>query len=102
MPEVVRNASVAVTAAQSNVISEAQYGAQRAVISITNLEAVGGNNVFLAWDAEAAANKGMLLVPQQTYIESIDAGYKPSNARICAFSAGNITLAIHERILLRG
>ncbi len=101
--EVIRNANVTTGVATSTEIAteNAGYSAQRSMISITNLEAAGGNNVFLSWGQEAAANKGLLLVPQQTYIESMDSGYKPSNRQINAYAAAAVNLSIMERTLVR-
>jgi hypothetical protein len=102
--EYIRNATVAVNAGVSTEIAPAYYGqnSQRAVFMVTNLEAVGGQTVYLSFDEEAAANKGIPLAPGQSYLESLDAGYKPTN-RICnAYSAGAMSVAIHERILSRG
>jgi len=74
--------------------------AQRSLITISNLEVPGGNTVYLSWGQEAAANKGFPLMPQQTYIESIDSGYKPSNLAINGYSAAAVNLAIQERTQL--
>lgn len=101
--EYIRNATISVGAATSTEIAPAYYGqnSQRAVIMITNLEAAGGNTIYISFDEEAKANKGIPLAPGQTYLESIDAGYKPTN-RICnGYSAGAMSVAVHERILQR-
>jgi len=102
--EYIRNATVSVGAATSTELAGAYYGqnSQRAVIMITNLAAPGGDTLYISFDEEAAANKGIPLAPGQSYLESMDAGYKPTN-RICnGYSAGAISVAIHERILSRG
>lgn len=104
MPEVIRNATVATGVTTSTEIAMENVGqnSQRSLITITNLEALGGNVVYLSWGEEAAANKGLPLAPQATYIESMDAGYKPSNRQINGYSAAAVNLAIQERTLIRG
>ena len=103
MENIINRTAVTGVATSTEIAGE-NYGnsSQRALITITNLDPVGGNTVFLSWGQEAAANKGLMLVPQQTYIESIDAGYKPSNAKINAYAAAAVSLAIQERTLVRG
>lgn len=104
MVEVLKNATITTGAGVSTEVAQELFGqqSQRSVISITNLELAGGSTCYLCFGEEASANKGIPLQPGQPYLESIDAGYKPSNAKITVFCAAAINLAVHERVLIRG
>lgn len=93
------NGTVALGAATAGTISEEKgYGTQRLVLSITNLNAIGGNDLFVSMGDEAAANKGRLVSPQATVIWSTDAGYRPPNEQVRGYSAGATNVAIYEEI----
>jgi|WetSurMetagenome_2_1015567.scaffolds.fasta_scaffold690501_1 hypothetical protein len=100
MTEKIFNGNITTNAGSNTFIRDDLTGGtgQRSVIVITNLEAVGGNTVYLSWGTEAAANKGVVLAPTQSWIESIDSGFKPSNMQINAYCAAAVSLAIHERV----
>jgi len=102
MPVVINNASVTLTGGQSDLVSEEKgYGSQRAVLVLTNLAAAGGNTIYVSVGQEAQANKGVPLQPQQSFSWSMDAGYRPPNERIHAYSAGADTLSIYEEVFVR-
>lgn len=95
----IRNATQTLAGGQSNVLSESKIGGgRRVVLSIDNMEAVGGNDVFISIDSEAKANTGRRIQPGQTCIWSTDGGYIPPQQRVNAYSAGNVILAIYEEI----
>jgi len=97
-----RNASFALTGGSSDKISEFKVGCQRAVIIITNANAAGGADVWVACGQEAAANKGIQLSPGQSINFSMDSGYKPSNDAWHAYAAAaGSTIVIYEEILTR-
>jgi hypothetical protein len=100
MRQRILNNSVALTGLRSNVISaEKGYGSQRAVFVVTNLEAAGGQTIYLSVGQEAAANRGIPLQPGQTFSWSMDSGYMPPNEMITAYAAANCSVAIYEEIL---
>lgn len=99
--ELVRNATQTI-GTDSAEISPEQYGTQRTVIFISN-NSTGGQTISISLRDEAKAGEGIVLSPGGYYQDTIDAGYKPSNLRVCAISsaAGGI-ISIHERILMGG
>lgn len=98
MARSIRNALITLAAGQSNIISEAKTSSRRVVLEINNLEALGGNDLFVAVDGEAAANKGRRVQPGQSIIWTTDSGYIPPQMRITGYSAGAINLAVYEEI----
>lgn len=99
MEKTQRNASYALTGAQSDRICDARTLGRRVVIMITNLNAAGGASAFISIGAEAAANKGIQLMPGQSFMMSKDAGYVPPQDVIHAYAAAaGTTLAIYEEI----
>jgi hypothetical protein len=99
MTRTANNGSVTLVANQSNRVSEAKYsGSRRLVLAVTNTEAAGGSTITLAVGQEAAANKGIILSPGQTFIWAADSGYFPPLEQVTAFSTGTPILAIYEEI----
>jgi len=95
----INNGSVTLIAAQSNIVSENKFsGCIRRILSLTNTEAAGGSTIYISVGQEAAVNKGIVLLPGQTFIWSIDAGYSPPLAQVNAYSTGTPTIAIYEEI----
>lgn len=94
----IRNATASLTGAQSDVVSEVKSACKRLVISITNLNAAGGNNVYISVDSEASANKGVQIQPQQTVTWAMDGGYIPPQGQFTGYSAGATSLAVYEEI----
>lgn len=98
MVRVVRNATVALTGGQSDLVSEAKQGERRVVLAITNLNAAGGAACYLSAGEEAAANKGIQLAAGQTIIFSQDAGYTPFQGIWSGYAAAGMNLAVYEEI----
>lgn len=97
------NGTVALGAATAGTVSEEKgYGTQRLVISLTNLNAAGGDNVFVSMEDEAGPNKGRMIAPQGTITWSTDGGYKPPNSRVRAYAAGATNVAIYEEVAQNG
>lgn len=94
----IRNATQTLVQNQSNVVSEVKTSSRRLVLEICNMEAPGGSDVFIALDAEAAANKGRRIQPGQTITWSMDGGYIPPQLQVNAYSTANAVLAIYEEI----
>jgi hypothetical protein len=99
-----RNGTLALTGAQSDTIAqEVGYGAQRAVIVITNLNAGGGAPIWLSNNVEAKKNYGIQLNPGEHAVFAMDAGYKPSNDEWNAWAdAAGSSVAIYEEIVWIG
>jgi len=93
-----RNATIALTANQSGMISEAKIINKRKVLEINNLNAIGGADVFVTVGVEAAANIGRRVQPGQTIIWSQDAGYMPPQGRVFGFSTANTNLSVYEEV----
>jgi hypothetical protein len=95
----IRNASFALTGAQSDKISEFKTSGVREVIIITNLNAAGGAACFIAVGSEAVANRGIQLLAGQSITMSRDSGYIPPQDAVFAYAAAaGTTLAIYEEI----
>jgi hypothetical protein len=94
----VANNSKTLVQNQSNLISEEKTQSKRVVLEINNNEAVGGADVWLAVDAEAAPNKGRRIQPGQSAIWSTDGGYIPPQQRITGYSTANAVISIYEEI----
>lgn len=94
----IANRTYTLTQNQSNLISEEKTQGKRVVLEINNNEAVGGADVWLAVDAEAAPNKGRRIQPGQSAIWSTDGGYVPPQTRITAYSTANAVLSIYEEV----
>lgn len=94
-----RNAKLSVTNTSSALVSPYIAGETRKVIALTNAS-TGGQIITLSWGNQAVANQGIVLQPGQSWVESIDSFYIPSNQDIWAISSavGGI-LAIQERII---
>jgi hypothetical protein len=102
MPQISRNASIALTGGQADKISEFKVGAQRAIIVITNTNAAGGATAWVSIGSEAAANTGIQLAAGQSCTFSMDSGFKPSNEAIFAYAAAaGTTLAVYEEVITR-
>lgn len=101
--ENLRNTTVTTGVTTSTELSPEYVGqgAQRAAISITNLEAQGGNDLFISIGQEAKANQGIKLAPGATWVVSLDSGYKPPNQQINGYAAAAINVAIFEQIFMR-
>lgn len=83
-----------------SVISPAVFNGQRKVITLMN-NSLGGQIISIGTLGAAKAGEGIVLNPTDRYVESADAGFRPSNEQITAISsaAGGV-LAKHEVILL--
>lgn len=103
MPVTINNGNLTLTSGQSNLVSDAKWnGSVRAVLALTNTEATGGNTITIAVGQEAAANKGIVLLPGQTFTWSTDGGYRPPSDRVNAYcAAGSPVLAIYEEVFTR-
>ena len=89
--------TIPITAA---VVSKAVFNGQRAVLALTNTS-LAGEIISIGILSQAKAGEGIVLQPLDRYVESIDAGYSPSNEQITAIaSVATATLAIHEVINL--
>jgi hypothetical protein len=97
--ELNRNATVTVGTSAS-VVSEITLPGQRKIISIINTSTAGQVISLGFGNIEAAAGNGVQLSPGGYYIESLEAGFVPTQDRISAISdiAGG-TLAIMERVV---
>lgn len=99
MAKSIRNATVALTAATSGIISEQRVvGGRRLVLSVNNLNASGGDDVFISVDDEAAANKGVRIQPGQSFTWSMDGAYMPPQGRFNAYAAGNTNVSVYEEV----
>lgn len=95
----IRNATFTTAVATSELISEAKFSNQRRlVLEIANLNAGGGNDVWVGVGEEAKANYGRRIQPGQSIIWSTDGGYRPPNERVHILSAGATNVAIYEEI----
>lgn len=98
--ELIRNTNASVSTSPV-VLAEEQYGTQRSVLLITNTS-TGGQNITISPGDEAVAGKGIVISPGGYYLDSLDQGYRPTNARITAISsAAGGTVSIHERVIMR-
>lgn len=87
--------------ATSSVVSE-QCFQQRTAIIITNTS-TAGQVINIALGQEAAVGTGIQLSPGGTYQDARDGAYMPSNQQVNAISSAiGGTLAVHERILMKG
>jgi hypothetical protein len=94
-----RNALIPTVAATSTEISSAKYGrTKRLVLEISNLNAPGGDDVFVSVGDEAVINSGRRCQPGQTITWSTSEGYLPPRDRINAFSTNATNLAIYEEV----
>jgi hypothetical protein len=94
-----RNATIAVGAATSTLVSESKCArAKRLVLELSNLNAAGGNDVFVSVGEEAVTNKGRRIQPGQTITWSADNGYMPPQDQINAIAAGATSLTCYEEI----
>jgi hypothetical protein len=71
---------------------------QRNTLVLTNTS-TASQKISLAWNSEAVAGKGIVLLAGEHHVESIDTGFIPLNSRITGIADGaGGTLAIHERL----
>lgn len=92
----IRNTTVALGAGVNTLISEEVTTSRRIVLEICNLNAAGGDDVFVSVNEEAKANTGRRVQPGQTVTWSKDAGYTPPRFRINGYAAGATNVAIYE------
>lgn len=72
---------------------------QRQVLVLTNTS-TGGQSISLAWGKSAEAGVGVVLLPGEHHVESIDKGFIPLNISVNAIaSAEGGTIALHERLI---
>ena len=83
----------------STIISEAKSYSYRKIFYVVNIS-TGGQIIYIAVDDEATIGHGIQLAPGGYYMESMDAGFIPTQSRISAISsiAGGI-IAMHERVI---
>jgi hypothetical protein len=94
-----RNATQALTGGQSDKISEYKASGTRVVLLITNLNAAGGDSVFISIGTEAKLNQGIQLLPGQSVTFSKDSGYTPSQDIVSAYAANaGSNIGIYEEI----
>lgn len=98
MVRTIRNALIPITGARSNVISETKSTSKRVVLEVSNLNAIGGNDIFLSIDSEAAVNMGRRVQAGQTVTWSTDGGYIPPQGRVTAYCAGNANISVYEEV----
>jgi len=99
MERTVRNATVALGAGSSTKISEAKWGgSKRVVLEISNLNAAGGNDVFVSIGMEAAANQGRRIQPGQTIVWSMDSAYVPPQDAVNGYAAGATNVSVYEEV----
>jgi len=98
MAKTIRNATITTGVSTNTNVSEAKLVGKRVVLELNNLNAVGGADIFISIDDEAAANKGRRIQPGQTITWSVDVGYTLPQGRINAFSTAASPLAIYEEI----
>jgi len=92
-----RTQTIPLTAA---VVSKAVFNGQRKVLSLMNTS-LAGEIISIGILNQAKAGQGIVLNPGDRYVESIDAGYSPSNEQVTAIaSVATATLAVHEVITL--
>jgi len=83
----------------SAVLSEETGNKQRQALVLTNTS-TGGQSISLAWGKEAVAGVGIVLLPGEHHVESIDKGFIPLNTSVNAISsAAGGTVALHERLI---
>ena len=91
--------TVVTVGASSVEVSPETGRKQRSVLVFTN-NSTAGQKITLAWGKDAVSGQGVVLLPGEHHVESIDKGFLPLNLRIAAIAdAANGTLAIHERLL---
>lgn len=97
--EVINDDSLAIGTA-AIVVSDHVFNGQRAVLILKNIS-TAGQIISISKLGQAVAGKGIVLNQGDTYSESIDAVYTPSNERVTAISsAASGVLSIHEVIYL--
>lgn len=92
----IRNAVVALTGGQADLVSEEKDYGVRQVIVFTNLNAAGGATCYLSCNEEAAANTGIALGAGQSVAFGRDSGYSPAHFRWTAYAAAGMNLAVYE------
>jgi len=96
-----RNATITTGISTSTLVSDERYIGKRVILEISNTNAVGGADVFICANEEAAANKGRRCQPGQTIAWNIDSNYLPTQRRINAFSTAATILSVYEEIETR-
>jgi hypothetical protein len=98
LPVIPRDSSLTVGASSVEVSPETG-SKQRSVLVFTN-NSTAGQKITLAWGKEAVSGQGVVLLPGEHHVESIDKGFIPLNTRIMAIADGaGGALAIHERLI---
>ena len=96
-----RNVSQTIGATSAQIAPELMPG-ERYVISIVNTS-VGGQVISISIGQEAVAGVGIVLNPSGSWQESVDSAFRPTEKGFWAVSsAAGGTLAIHERIVIKG
>lgn len=99
MGRTVRNATVALGAGVSTQISEAKWGGKkRIVLEIANLNAAGGDDVFVSIGMEAAASQGRRIQAGQTILWSMDSAYIPPQDTVNGYAAGATNISVYEEV----
>ena len=96
-----RDVSVSV-GASSVELSPLMNNYARDILVITNTS-TGGQVISIGVGQDAVAGLGIVMQPGQSYIESLDSAFTPTNDRITAIaSAAGGASTIHERAHLIG
>ena len=91
--------SVVTVGATSVEVSPENGSKQRSVLVFTN-NSTAGQKITLAWGKDAVMGQGIVLLPGEHHVESIDKGFIPLNVRITAIAdAAGGSLAVHERLI---
>ncbi len=97
MAEQYRNAALSVGTTEVEVSRQITVGLRK-VIVLTNVS-TGTQRISLSINGNAVDSSSIVLFPYDSWIESIDSSFIPTQAQIRAIaSAASGTLAIHERI----
>lgn len=93
----IRNESITVGTSQLPISAKVREG-QRQLIVITNTS-VGGQIITLSLFTQAVDGAGISLSPRESWTESVDSSFIPSNEIWYAVSsAGGGKIALHERL----
>jgi hypothetical protein len=97
-----RNVSVSVGTDNVEISSQKNKDTERIFFSIINTS-TGGQVISISFTDEAGAGQGIALSPGGSHSESKDAGFRPTQARICGIaSAAGGSLSFSERIVVGG
>lgn len=93
----IRNVSITLSTTQIPISAKVREG-QRQLITISNTS-TGGQVITLSLFVQAVAGAGVVLNPNESWSESIDSSFIPSNEIWYAVSsAAGGKIALHERL----